>query len=113
MPPAAPRSLRRARLRRLGTAARSRAAARAAGAVLSERGVLDLDAGDARERREPREDVGELLLERGALHAAPQRARQLAHLLGEPHERPFEAAAAVLGAVERLDPALELGDRHA
>src|SRR5262245_48732037 len=86
-------------------------AARAAALVLLARGGLQVDARDRGERREPGEHVGELALEL-ALLAAPQRARQLADLLAEPHVRPSQAARGVAREVDLLDAALEVLDAH-
>src|SRR6185436_21014413 len=94
-----------------GAAAGNRGAARAAALVLRGGGLLEIHAGDRRERREPREDVRELAFEL-VLVAAPQRPRQLADLLAEPHVRPGEAARAVALEVDLLDPLLELRDRR-
>src|SRR6185436_8426028 len=86
-------------------------AARAAGLVLLQRRGLEVDARDRGQRREPGEHVGELALELAPL-PAPERARQLADLLAEPHVRPGEAARRVAREVDLLDAALEVLDAH-
>ena len=78
---------------------------------LVRRSLLEVDPRDRRQSREPREHVGELALELRAL-PAPQRARELADLLAEPHVRAGQPSRAIALEVDLLDPLLELGDAH-
>src|SRR5437588_5967640 len=89
------------------------AAPGAAPPVLGLHGSFQIDADDVGQRRQPGEDVGELLL---ALQRrpAPQRRGQFADFLHEPHERPLDAATPVLDVIGVADDLLELpeGNRH-
>src|SRR5262249_59181517 len=92
------------------TNARTLPAAWAAAAVLGLGGGLQIDADDVGQRQQPGEHIGKFFLTLAG-RATPKCARQLAHLLHEPHKRTFHPTTAVLDVIGGMDDLLQLRDR--
>src|SRR5262245_38554768 len=84
--------------------------------VLLLHGVGEIDVEDIGERREPRQHIGEFLVEVGRVAIAAlvtaDGVGQLANLLGEPEERRRRAAGGIGGEIAIANELLKLRDEH-